>query len=584
MTKWLRWHGLIGFGIVCIVLLSFWFLVADLLVKRVIEKSGTRVVGARVELADADIHLFPLGITLTNLQVTNPDKPMSNGVEAGWIDFSLDSLKLLKRKIIINTMVVKGVRFNTPRKTSGAVIPQVRGEDPVANTDDTGFAVPGFPSFKLPDIQEILAREKLESLDRIKELEGEIDAVKAHWEKRLATAPDQKTFKQYRKRAKKLQKGAKNISNALATANDLKKLQKDVSKDLKQLKDIQKDFTRDADSLKKKLHDLKSLPQQDIHRIMNTYNLSADGLGNVAQLLFGDKIGSTTRKAIFWYKKIAPLLSKVGSGDKQDAQEKPDRGKGVYVHFKETEPLPDLVIKETRASLIIPAGEIKGNIRQITTDQPLLGIPLEFNFSGDTLEDIQSINITGTLDHIDPNNSKDHMVATIQQYHVKDFKLSDTDHLPISLKNGMANLNLMADLHQGLLEADVRLIMDAAVFETGKKPTDNHLAEALHTALADVSKFSLNAKVTGPLGNYKVKMTSDLDKVLKDAVGKQVNNLTNKFQDKLRAGIMEKIKGPMADTSGSMTALDSINQEISSRLGLGNDVSNDLLKGLGGKL
>jgi hypothetical protein len=47
---------------------------------------------------------------------------------------------------------------------------------------------------------------------------------------------------------------------------------------------------------------------------------------------------------------------------------------------------------------------------------------------------------------------------------------------------------------------------------------------------------------------------------------------------------MEKIKGPMADTSGSMTALDSINQEISSRLGLGNDVSNDLLKGLGGKL
>ena len=583
MTKWFRWHGLIVFGIISIFLLLFWFFLADLLVKRAIEKSGTRVVGAKVELADADIRLFPLGITLNSLEITNPDSPMSNAVEAGWIDFSLDILDLLKRKIIINTMVMEGVRFNTPRKTSGAVIPQVKDEEIPANTEDTGFTVPGFPSFQLPDIQEILAREKLESLDRIKELDEEIDTLKTDWEKRLAKAPGQKEFEQYQARAKKLQKGAKGISGALSTANDLKNLQNDVSKDLNQLKDIQKDFTRDTDTLKKKLHQLKSAPQQDIQRILNTYNLSADGLGNVTQLLFGDKIGSTTRKAIFWYEKIKPLLTKVGTGDKQDAAEKPDRGKGLYVHFKETEPLPDLVVRETRVSLIIPAGEIKGNIRQITTDQSLLGIPLEFNFSGDKLEDIQSINITGALDHIDPNNSKDQMVATIQHYRVKDFKLSASDHLPISLKNGLVNLNLTAALHKDNLEADVQVIMDSAVLETGKKTGDNQLATALRTALADVSKFSVNAKVTGPLDNYKLKMTSDLDKVLKDTVGRQINNLTTEFQDKLRAGIMNKVKGPMEDTAGSMSALDSINQEISSRLDLGNDVSNNLLKGLGGK-
>ena len=583
MTKWLRWYGLIAFGIVSISLLLFWFLLADWLVKRAIEKSGTRAVGAMVELADADIHLFPLGITLKTLQVTNPDNPMSNGVEAGWIDFSLDSLELLKRKIIINTMVMKGVRFNTPRKTSGAVSSLARDEDTPANTDDTGFAIPGLPSFQLPDIQEILAREKLESLDRIKQLQGELEAVKTDWEKRLQKAPDQKTFEQYQARAKKLQKGSKGIPGALTTGMDLKKLQEDVSKDLNQLKDIQKDFSRDADTLKKKLLELKSLPQQDIHRILNTYNLSADGLGNVAQLLFGDKIGSTTRKAIFWYKKIKPLLTKVGTGSKQNAADRPDRGKGVYVHFKETEPLPDLVVREVRVSVIIPAGEIKGNIRQITTDQPKLGIPLEFNFSGDKLENIQAINITGSLDHINPNKSKDQMVATIQRYHIKDFKLSGSDHLPITLRNGLANLNLTAVLHEDSLEADVQVIMDAVVLETGKKTSGNHLAEAMRTALADISKFSVNTKVTGPLDNYKVKMTSDLDKVLKDAVGRQIINLKNEFQDKLRAGILNKVRGPMADTADSMSALDNINREILSRLDLGNDVSNNLLKGLGDK-
>ena len=105
MTKWFRWHGLIMFGVVSLLLLLFWFFLADLLVKRSIEKTGTRVVGAKVELADADVHLSPLGITLKSLQVTDPDNPMSNAVEVGSIDFSLDMMNLLRRKIIINTMI-----------------------------------------------------------------------------------------------------------------------------------------------------------------------------------------------------------------------------------------------------------------------------------------------------------------------------------------------------------------------------------------------------------------------------------------------------------------------------------------------
>jgi uncharacterized protein (TIGR03545 family) len=583
MIKWLRWNGFIAFGVISIFLIVLWFFLADLLVKRAIEKAGTRVVGAKVELAEADVHLSPLGITLKSLQVTNPDDSMTNAVEAEWIDFSLDTLNLLRRKIIINTMVMEGVRFNTPRRTSGAVTPQAKGKEPHTETEGIGFTLPGFPSFQIPDIHEILAREKLESLEQIKRLEGEIDAVKADWEKRLVNAPDKKKFEQYRTRAKKLKKGSKNISGALTLANDLKKLQKDVSKDLKQLKDIQKDFNRDKKVLKKQLDQLKSAPQQDMDRILNTYNLSTDGMGNISQLLFGDKIGSATQKAIFWYEKIAPLLSKVGPGDKQDTVEKPDRGKGVYVRFKETEPLPDLLARQVVVSMVIPAGDISGELRHVTTDQAVLGIPLEFNFSGDKLKGIQSINVRGALDHIDPNNVRDLITVAVEQYRMTNFKLSSSENLPITLKNGLAHLNLKAILHEDLLDADADLNLDAATLEIKKKAGDNQLQQALHTALADVSTFSVNAKVSGPLDNYKIKMTSDLDKVLKNAVGKQIKSLTNEFHTKLRAGIMDKIKGPMAGTSGSMSGLDSITQEISSRLDLGNNVSNNLLGGLGAK-
>ncbi len=572
MTKWLRWQGLIAFVAVVVFVFLAWYFLVNTIVRHSIEKAGTRIVGARVELAKADVHLFPLGISLVRLQITNPDKPMSNVLEAGQIDFAIDSLNLLRRKIIINTMTMEGVRFNTPRKTSGAVNfhkDQGRSE----TSKDTPFAIPGIFSFQLPDIHEILAREKLESLEHITNLREEIETAKADWEKRLADAPDENTFEQYQARAKKLQKGSKGISGTLTKASDLKNLQKDISKDLKRLKDIQKKFARDKKNLTKKLDQLKSAPQHDVDRILNTYNLSSDGLGNVSQLLFGDKIGGTVQKAIFWYGKISPLLTKVGPRDKKDVTEKPDRGKGVYVRFKEESPLPDLLARQVGVSTIIEAGNIKGELRQVTTDQAVLGIPLEFNFSGVKLQGVQSINIKGSLDHIDPNKAKDQMTIAVQQYRVNDLKLSATDNLPLTLKKGLANLNLTASIDEEILDAHIQVTMDTAELEAENKTSGNKLQQALHAALADVSTFSVNARVTGPLDNYKVKMTSDLDKILKNAVGRQMKALTNEFQNTLRAGISDKIKGPMADTSDRMSGLDSITQEISSRLDLGNDVS-----------
>jgi uncharacterized protein (TIGR03545 family) len=583
MKKWLRWQGLIVFGVVSCIIFIFCIFLVDSIVKRYIEKAGTLVVGAKVELADADMRLFPPGLTLTNLQVTNPDSPMSNAVEAGRIDFSPDVLNLLKRKIIIDTMAIEGVRFNTSRSASGAVVSQKQEKAPSGTQPDSPSAAPGLPSIQVPDIKDILDREKLESLDQAQKLQKEIDAARVVWQNRLADAPDQKTFEQYQARAEKLQKDAKGLSGALTIAQDLKKLQNDVSKDLEELSALQMDFKQDTSTLKKKLDQLKSAPQQDIDRILNTYNLSANGLGNFSQLLFGDKITGRVQKAIFWYGKLKPFLEKAGPSDKKGVEVAPDRSQGVNVRFKEEDPLPDLLAKLVHVSMIIPAGNMEGKIQQLTSDQQLLGMPLEFNFSGDSLEGIQSIIIKGTLDHIHPNNSRDRVTVAVKQYRIKDLNLSESEDLPIVLKNGLAHLNLFASLQEDMLDVDVKLILDAVALESGKEVDGNQFQQALHNALADVSSFSINAEVSGPLDNYNVKITSDLDRVLRNAIGKQIKDLSDEFQDKLRAGIQDKFKGPLGEATGSMSGLDNINQEIASRMKLGDDVSNSLIKGLGGK-
>ena len=61
MKKWIRWKGLAAFVVVTAVVSLLWFLLIDGFVERMIERTGTRLNGARVELDDADLTLFPRG-------------------------------------------------------------------------------------------------------------------------------------------------------------------------------------------------------------------------------------------------------------------------------------------------------------------------------------------------------------------------------------------------------------------------------------------------------------------------------------------------------------------------------------------
>lgn len=121
MKKLIRWPGLIAFVVLVGGLAGFWLLFADAIVKGIIERRGTAMVGAKVEIAGLDLTLVPAGMRISGLAVTDPDSPMTNAVEIGEMVMTVDSGRLLRRKLIIDEMGIEGMRFGTARSVSGAV-------------------------------------------------------------------------------------------------------------------------------------------------------------------------------------------------------------------------------------------------------------------------------------------------------------------------------------------------------------------------------------------------------------------------------------------------------------------------------
>lgn len=578
MKKWIRWHGLIAFICISVFLLLVWFVVVDTLTKRMIEKYGADIVGAKVELDNADVTLLPLGIKLNNLQITNPDAPMMNAIEIARVNFLIDGVNLARRKIIINEMVLDEVKINTRRKTSGAISKKAKtDEDGLKKKLDEKFSIPSLETF---DVKEILAKENLRSVEIINSLNNDIKAEKAKWQETLKKLPNKEKFDGYKKRIdaikqKSAQKG--NIGDMLGGAGDAVSIKNDIETDLKQIQSAQKNFKEQLSSLKQRMDEAIKAPQEDIKYLKEKYALSPKSLGNVSRLIWGPKIGDWVDKAVFWYEKIKPMLER-SNEDKKEGHKvvKPLRGNGINVVYKEKSPLPDFLIYLINASVNLQIGELAGNIKNITSDQNILQFPLTFNFSGDKLNGAQSVKIDGVLDHIIPTNSKDTIKLSLNEYQLQEINLSDQQALPMTLQKGILDLEINGEIKNGNIDLNLASAFTSAQFSSESKESDNLLTKSIKSALSSVSEFTLGAEITGTFADYETNITSDLDRVLKNAVGDIIKKQTADIGNKLKAGVLEKVKKPTEKLKENFGQLTPVENEMSGRLNQGNKLISDM--------
>lgn len=566
----IRWPGLIAFVVVVGIGLAIWFLVIDGLVKRGIEAAGSKLVGAKVELDTADVSLIPLGIELRRLQVANPDAPMRNAVEFRRIAFGMEALQLLRRKVIIDEMAIDGMQLNTTRRTSGEI---VRRDEQKDETKEAGASLFAMPSLDLPSAKDILAQEDLESLNLVGSVRTEIDAGRARWKQRVAEASDQAKLDEYKRRAEEIRGSAKGGAEALlGNVAEAAQLRKDVMAELDQVKGARKDLSKDIETLRRRIDEVAAAPQADLKRLKEKYALTAGGMANMAAALFGGNIGQWAKTSAAWYERLQPVLASAG-GSGGPEQVKPLRGQGTDVKFRERQPLPDFLVRTARVTAEIPAGTLKGEVLRITPDQDVLGAPTTFEFSGDKLQQLRSVALRGEINRVQPDKPRDTVTLNAAGYAIERAVLSDNSKWPVVLDGAKADLDLNAVIACGALAANIDSQLSGVHFSTGERKSEGRVAEAIASALADVQAFHLGATVTGTPQNPDVKVTSDLDTVLKNAVGKMVSEQAARLEADLKAAIAEKVNGPLEDLKKQLAGYGELREALASR----SDTLNKLL-------
>ncbi|HEY6010930.1 MAG TPA: TIGR03545 family protein [Nitrospirota bacterium] len=580
MKKWVRWWGLIAFCAVVALITVFWLFFVDGIVRRVVERTGTALAGAEVDVAKASLTFSPLGIALSGIQVTDPKAPARNSVEIGRVAFSLDGLNLLRRKVIVQEMTADGLRFGTARKKPGFVAKPEK--KPEAEKKKSAFTL---PSFEMPDVKKILANETFDSVKLIDDARADVQKKKDEWQKRVSTLPNKAALDAYRARLDKLKASSRSgLKDIVGTAGDAKKLKDDIDRDLQTVRKTRADLNTDLASVKGLVAKAEQAPLDDVRRIREKYSLSLSGLQNMSHALFGEKITSWMDSGLYWYNHVTPYLSSTRDNKKNVKVAKPVRGRGVDVKFPEHAPLPDFLIRTVKASLQSESGSYSGTIRNITTDQDVLGIPLTFQLDGARLSDVQDLSVSGALDHIHPAGFKDSIHLQAQGYRAGNMVLSTNKELPISLQDGLMDIDVNGLRGPEGFRATLVAKFKSIKISSEKQAGGSAIRSALSDALSRVSSFTLTADITGEPGNYDVKVSSDLDRVFKDSVGRLVQEQGNRLEQELKTAVQSKTSEKLKDLKAGQGSLDSFGGNIDGVQNQLNALLQETTQKSGGKL
>lgn len=573
--KWIRWGGLLPFVIIVAAIGIFWNFFIDGIVERTIEKTGSSLVGAKVELDGADVSFFPLGVELTRLQVTNPRDYDENAIEVARIAFDMEPLELLRRKVIINEMAMDGMRFGTERAYPGDIPRSQKTGVRIKEFAKDKYEELELPSFEIPDVKKILEEEDLETMRIVAETRAEFKQEKAKWEQRIESLPDKETFKQYEARLQKL-KNTSGAGGALQAVSEVTKIKKEIEGHLDNLESARKDIQNLVGSLESRVKKAKQAPFDDIKRLRDKYGLSPEGIANLSQRLLGPKVAQLVRDGTYYYRLAAPYLKRDDSGEGPQVV-KPVRAKGREVHFKENNPLPEFLISVANISFSLDVGDFSGTVKDITNEQPVLGRPLTVAVAATKLKGIEEIDVNGTFDHTQPEKPSNTLGFDFKSYQARGIVLSQSKQWPITLAGGLADLSGEGTISGGQLDFNIDADLREADLRTAFT-VQNFIAEALADTIKGVKSMNVKAHVSGSLEDFEIDLQSDLDKILKQAVGSLVAKQMARFEARLKEKIMERVDGPLKDLIGDLDGFEDISALLEDREKLGEKVLQTAIK------
>lgn len=587
--KLFRWKAIVPMLLLAIIVTVVWLLFVDRIIRKSIEFVGTELVGAKVELASATLRLRQGDLVLKGLQVTNPNAPMTNLMDIPEMTADLNVRALLLKKAVVESLVVHGVRFGTPRQTSGA-LPDLPPTAGLVTRRVLAWAnsIP-VPTLDLAGVVGTVVRIPAISADSLRTLrEGRAavaraDSLRTAWEQSLRGLDPRPQIDSARALATRLQATdprSLNAAQLATTANDIRTSVNGL-KDLEtRLASARSGVDSSLAAVKGSVSALDAARQADYNYARGLVHIPSLAGPDVSMALFGDMMKERLKPVLYWIG-IAEEHVPPGLDPRRQQGAKRLRMDGTDYIFPLEHALPQFLVERAEADLAIggqtvAAGAYRAEVRGATNEPAVYGRPLFFSAARTSTVGPRDLSVRGMMDRtgriaLDSLNA---LVPDIQLAAIPipkaaaNLDFGDSAVVTLGLKREGTDLRGVMEFHSEAVHW--RRDADSAA-TTGPAPRlgSKEWAEGLlWRSISSIRNVGIQASIGGSLTSPSLSVSSNVGDAVSASLRRELGAELQRAEQSIRAEVDKQINAVTTQARAKATELETM---VAQRLGVPSD-------------
>ncbi len=581
--KLFRWKAIVPMTLLAVLLAAFWVFYVDVVIRRAIEFVGTELVGAKVELESARLRLLKADLVLEGLQVTDPNAPMTNLVEVPEMVADLNGRALLSAKVVVETLAVRGMRFGTPRTTSGALedAPPTSGlvtRRVLAWAD--GIPVPTLDLAGLAGTVvrvDAISPDSLRTTREARAAQAATDSMRAALEAQARALDPQPVIDSARAMAQRLEgsdprrMNAAQIAAAVAEARQTMQRVNELKGRVQALKASADSSVRRAQGLVRALDEARQADYAYARGLLNIPSLAGP---DISMALFGRMAIERLKPVLYWVQ-MAEQYVPPGLDPRRERGPERARMSGTTYTFPKAATWPRFLLERGEMDLAIggttvASGAYAARVTGATTEPTVYGRPMFFSASRTSNVGPRDLRIGGMMDRVGaPRDSLDAIVPGIVLPPIPIAGANATLDMGASTielrltRNGEAlsgTYSMTSDTVRWLRAADTAAI--AAQPAVGSRAWAEGL---LWRSLSSVRGVSIEAGISGTLGEPRLTVASNVGAAVSASLQQALGEEIRRAEAQARAQVDRQVNEQVVRVRAQLAQLEG---QVAQRLGV----------------
>lgn len=574
----IRWEAIIPFVVICALIGLYFHFFFDAHLRKAMEWIGYRAIGAEVNIADLDTSFFKASLRIQGIEVTDAERPTHNSIKIGDIRFGMSWDALLRAKVLIKEAAVEQIEFGAKRKYPGKVKPpepadegpglseKLREQALQEAQEQSGENVLGDVIAMLggSDAQGQLDKlqANLPSKAMIEKFDKELKEKQQVWDQKIKSLPQGKDIQALGDRLNKIKyKDFKDAQELQRSLQELDKLHKDGDAMYKQVQSTSDELSKELKNLEAQYKAIDNQVRADVKTLEQHFRIPKLDANAMSKAVFNKYLAPYKAK-FYRYKAMAdkylpPNLKKGANKDKNAIQPHP-REEGISYEFGRPNSYPLFWIQRTavssQAGVTPEAGNIKGELLDITSNQRLIGKPTVANLSGD----FPGMQIFGFLLHLSLDNTKDESEVDyrfkVDSYGIEGKDLVQTPEVKIAFNKAKGAMNVEGKL-VGLKNVILAMDNKFSQIEYNVSSNNDIADQILKAVFAGIPAVTLTVNGQGTIPNVPLSINSNLGPELQRGFEKQIQAKIDEAKKKVQALVNEEIGKQKAQIDAELSRL-----------------------------